>query len=75
MPAITRKGRSLDDAKTSILTEHNISNVSYRFKDLLQYCKSKGVSPIDLSKNELAEFEVKRDERNSFKTSCKAFAP
>lgn len=59
MPATTKKRHSLDDANSSILTEHNISNVSYRFKDLLQYCKSKGVSPVDLSKNELAEFEVK----------------
>ena len=70
MPA-TKKSCSLDDAKTSILTEHNISNVSYRFKDLLEYCRAKGLSPTDLSNSELAEFEVKRDNRNCFKAQVR----
>jgi hypothetical protein len=65
MPVIDKNGRSLDDAKTSILTDHNKTSISYRFKDLLQYCKEEGLAPTDLKENDLVAFEVKKGRSNN----------
>jgi hypothetical protein len=71
MPVIDKNGRSLDDAKTSILTDHNKTSISYRFKDLLQYCKEEGLAPTDLKENDLVAFEVKKGRANNRRSSSK----
>lgn len=55
---ITRN-MTLDEAANGIYTEHATVKVSYKFKELFDYCKQKGVKqPADLSEEELKRFEV-----------------
>lgn len=52
------KNLSLDEAANGIYTEHATVKVSYKLKELFDFCKSKGIQPTGLSEEELKRFET-----------------
>ena len=44
------KNLSFDEAANGIYTEHATVKVSYKIKELCDYCRSKGIQPTDLAK-------------------------
>lgn len=58
MGSILEKSLSLDDVNTSILTEYDPDCPRYRLRELLKYCRGKGIEPKDLSEEELKTFEM-----------------